>query len=123
MNTHDLLLLGRTVNIHRLIPSFVLLGPLLCSCVWGPSATEVELVYPQPLRAQGVEVHRLAMALPSRVESITGVSDPSRGKLDALMLEIAERLPRSGDLSALPMSDFHKALEKNRPPDFRAGPA
>lgn len=107
--------------IRRLVLALFLLS--LSGCGWGPSSTEVKLVYPEPLRTPGVEVHRLAMALPSRVESLTGVSDPSRGKLDSLMIEIAERLPHSGDLSALPISDFHTALEKNRPPDFRAGTA
>ena len=97
---------------------------LLSGCSFGmflPSSLEVELGEPTPLRAPASEIQRLAIALPSTVETLTGVTDSSRGKLDSIALEVAERLPRTGRISLVPMNEFHAALAKSRPQDFRAG--
>jgi hypothetical protein len=86
-----------------------------------PSRIEVELINTGPLQGTPEEIQTLALALPSTVETLTGVGDPSRGKLDPVALEFAERLPRTGRVSLVPMSEFHAALSKAKPPDFRAG--
>jgi len=94
---------------------------LLAACLYMPSKFEVELADTIPLQGTTTEIQTLALALPSTIETLTGVSDPSRGKLDPIALEFAERLPRTGRVSLVPMSEFHAALAKGRPSEFRAG--
>ena len=94
---------------------------LLSGCLYMPSKLEVEIADTTPMQGTTTDIQTLALALPSTIETLTGVSDPSRGKLDPIALEFAERLPRTGRVSLVPMSEYHAALSKSRPPDFRAG--
>jgi len=109
----------------RLTTSFAwVLSLVLCACnfgIWLPTTLDTELTTSSPLRGSAGDVRTLAIALPSTIEILTGVSDPSRGKLDPVALEIAERMPKSGQLALVQISEFHAALSRSKPPDFRVG--
>jgi hypothetical protein len=103
----------------RAVPVLGLLAGLtLVGCSFGmffPSSIDVELTEDTPLRGPATEIRRIAVALPSAVEATLSLSDPSRGKLDRVALDIAERLEESGQFKIVLADEFRSALAAQRP--------
>jgi hypothetical protein len=75
-----------------------------------PTSIDTEFANPTPLRGPVADVRTVAVVLPSALESVLGAPDSSRGKLDMVGLDLAERLQDSGRFSVVPPDRYRTAL-------------
>jgi hypothetical protein len=80
-----------------------------------PTSIGAELREETPLRVPAPQVRTIAIALPSMLEQILLLPDPSRGKLDKVALDIAERLEDSERFKIVSTDQFQTALAAQRP--------
>lgn len=95
---------------------------LLPGCFFGmylPSSVDVELTHASPSRGSVTDIRTLVVASPSASESLTGLPDSSRGKLDQVGIELAEQLEKSGRFTIIPPSQYLAALASSRKPPSR----
>jgi O6-methylguanine-DNA--protein-cysteine methyltransferase len=86
-----------------------------CLGAFFPTSIDVELKEETPLKAPVPEIRRIAVVLPSVVEALLNVPDPSRGKLDRVALDIAGRLEESERVKIVSADQFRAALADLRP--------
>ncbi len=110
----------------RLAPWLLL--SLLCAlngCFVGmyfPSTIDVEFVNPSPPAPSAGQVRTLAIVPPSLLEAVFGQADSSRGKLDNVALDLAERMKQSGRFVVVSPAQLQAALTGARPePDAKRG--
>lgn len=100
----------------RLIAGGLLLA--VSGCSFGmlfPASIDVELKEEAPLHGPVPEIRKLAVVLPSMLEEILLLPDPSRGRLDKMALDIAGRLEDNGRYTIVATDQFRTALAAQRP--------
>lgn len=75
-----------------------------------PSSVSVELTTPSPLQRPAPSMRTLAVTYPMASEALAGLTDSSRGKLDLMALELAERLQQSGRFTMITPAQYQAAL-------------
>jgi hypothetical protein len=107
-------------NARAAVASWLAVSLLLMTsgCSLGmlfPASIDAELKEDTPLQRPAPDIHRIAVALPSLLEATLLLPDPSRGKLDRVALDVAERLEDSERFKIVPTDQFQTALAAQGP--------
>lgn len=108
---------GRT--LARILRSCAFSGLLLSTggCFLGmyfPTSIDTELAVDSPLRGSAANIRTIAIVPPSSLEEQFSLPDASRGKLDRIGWDMAERLHKSGRLTVVSPTQYHTALAAQR---------